>query len=160
MVSIFLTFLKYTLILWSFRAYLVVLIFLFVGYLGLESNPGRQDGNLMSNQLKLPDSPIFIFYLYIYKNGRTDVCPFVCLSVGMWRAHGNPNPYTDLNKILHAPPHPSKEGFGAVLTPATLPPGSGGLKLLKLKTYFWKLFTIQKMFSGSQVNPGSAGYLS
>jgi len=54
--------------------------------------------------------------VYIYKNGRTDVCPFVCLSVGMWRANGNPNPCTDLDEILHAHPHVSKEGFCAGLT--------------------------------------------
>jgi len=29
---------------------------------------------------------------------------FVCTSVGMWRANGNPNPFTDLDKILHAHP--------------------------------------------------------
>jgi len=26
---------------------------------------------------------------------------FVYLSVGMWRANGNPNPCTDLDEILH-----------------------------------------------------------
>jgi len=36
----------------------------------------------------------------------------------MWRANGNPNPCTDLDKNLHASPHLSKEGFVAVLTPA------------------------------------------
>jgi len=43
---------------------------------------------------------------------------FVCLSVGMWRANGNPNPCTDLDEILHTHLHLSKEGFGAILTPA------------------------------------------
>jgi len=57
-------------------------------------------------------------------NGRTDVC----LSVGMWRANRNPNPFTDLDKILHHHPHLSKEGFGASLTPAPSPLGLGGLK--------------------------------
>jgi len=36
----------------------------------------------------------------------------------MWRANGNPNPWTDLDEILYAHPHLSKEGFGAGLTPA------------------------------------------
>jgi len=42
----------------------------------------------------------------------------------MWRANGNPNPCTDLDEILHTHPHrcdPSKEGFGAGLTPASSP---------------------------------------
>jgi len=40
------------------------------------------------------------------------------MSVDMWRASGNPNPSTDLDKVLYGHPHLSKEGFGAVLTPA------------------------------------------
>jgi len=36
----------------------------------------------------------------------------------MWRANGNPNPCTDLDKILHPHPYLSKKGFGAVLSPA------------------------------------------
>jgi len=48
---------------------------------------------------------------------------FACLSVGTWRANGNPNPCTDLDKILQTHHHLSKEGFGAVLTPAPSPPG-------------------------------------
>jgi len=31
----------------------------------------------------------------------------------MWRANGNPNPYSDLDEILHTHPHLSKEGFDA-----------------------------------------------
>jgi len=50
-------------------------------------------------------SIIYLSSIYIFKNGRTDVC----LSVGMLRANGNPNPCTDLGKILvqfwHQPPH-------------------------------------------------------
>jgi len=46
--------------------------------------------------------------------------------VGTWRESGNPNPFTDLDKILHALFHQSKEGFGAALTPDPLPPGPGG----------------------------------
>jgi len=61
----------------------------------------------------------------MYKNGRTDVC----LSVGMWRANGNPNPCTDLDEILHAHSFLSKEGFDAGLTPPLTPLGLGDLKL-------------------------------
>jgi len=79
----------------------------------------------------------------------------------MWRANGNPNPFTNLDKILHAHPFLSKEGFGAGLTPANSPLGLGDLKTLKAEgTHFWKLFTKQKMFSRLQINLGSAGYLS
>jgi len=46
---------------------------------------------------------------------------FVCLSVGTWRANGNPKPCTDLDEIFHAHPHMSKEGFGAGLTPSPSP---------------------------------------
>jgi len=48
----------------------------------------------------------------------------------MWRAHGYPNPCTDLDEILLTHPHVSKEGFGAGLTPP--PPRSGprGLETL------------------------------
>jgi len=46
---------------------------------------------------------------------------FVCLSVGMWRANGNPNPFIDLDGIFHTHPQMSKEGFGAGLTPPPLP---------------------------------------
>jgi len=34
---------------------------------------------------------------------------FVCLSVGMWRANGKPNPCTDLDEILQVYPLLSKE---------------------------------------------------
>jgi len=46
----------------------------------------------------------------------------------MWRDNGNPNPCTDLDEILQAHPHLSKEGFGAGLTPEPFTPGPGGLK--------------------------------
>jgi len=46
----------------------------------------------------------------------------------MWRDNGNPNPYTDLDKIFHAHPHLSKEGFGVGLTPTPSILGMGGLK--------------------------------
>jgi len=44
----------------------------------------------------------------------------------MWKANGNINPCTDLDKILMGHPHLSKKGFGAVLIMA---PSLGGLKL-------------------------------
>jgi len=43
---------------------------------------------------------------------------YVSFSVGIERAYGNPNPCTDLNKILQAHPHLPMEGFGACLIPA------------------------------------------
>jgi len=46
----------------------------------------------------------------------------------MWRANANPNPWTDLDEILHAHPHLSKEGFSAGLIPDPSPLGLGGLK--------------------------------
>jgi len=51
---------------------------------------------------------------------------FVCPSVGMWGANGNPNPCTDLDEILHTDPHLSKGGFGPGLAPALGPPGPWG----------------------------------
>jgi len=46
----------------------------------------------------------------------------------MWRANGNPNPFTDLDEIFHAHPHLSREGFVAGLTPSPFPWAWGGLK--------------------------------
>jgi len=51
----------------------------------------------------------------------------------MWRANGNPNPFTDLDEILHAHSHLSKEGFGLGLTPAPSHLGLGWPKILKAK---------------------------
>jgi len=79
---------------------------------------------------------------------------FVCQSVGMWRANGNPNPCTDHDEILHAYSHMPKEDFGAGLTPAPSPPGPGGPKIPKAEGHTFK------MLSRLQINPGSAGYLS
>jgi len=48
----------------------------------------------------------------------------------MYTAYGNLHPCTDIDETLHAHPNLSKEGFGAVLTPATtlaLLPGLRGL---------------------------------
>jgi len=56
------------------------------------------------------------------ENGHTDVY----LSVGMWRANGNPNPCTNLDEILHALPHLFKVGFGAGLTPTPTTSVPGG----------------------------------
>jgi len=88
--------------------------------------------------------------VYMYKNGHTDVC----LSVGMWRANGNPNPCTDLDEILQVHFYMSKEGFGPGLTPTPSPPGPRGLETLKSEGHIFK------MLSRLQINPGSAGYLS
>jgi len=53
------------------------------------------------------------------------------LSVGVWRANGNPNPCTDLDEIFHTYPHLFKEGFGAGLTPTLLSlTGPGGPETL------------------------------
>jgi len=90
----------------------------------------------------------------LQKPVRTDVCLFVCLSVGMWSANGNPNPCTDLGEILHAHPHLSKEGLSPGLNPAHSPPGPGELETLKPEGHIFK------MLSRLQINPGSAGYLS
>jgi len=72
----------------------------------------------------------------------------------MWRANGNPNPCTDLDEILHAPPHLSKEGFGPGLICTPSPLGPGGPKTLKAEGHIFKIF------SRLQINPGSPGYLS
>jgi len=63
---------------------------------------------------------------------------FVCLSVGMWRVNGNPNPCTDLDEIFHAHPHLSKEGFGAGLTPTPFP-WAWGLETLKAEGHIFKM---------------------
>jgi len=103
--------------------------------------------------LKRASTFIYLSSIYPYKNGHSDVC----LSVGWWRAKGNPKPCTDLDEIFHAHPHVSKEGFGAGLTPAPAPPGPGEPETLTAEGHF---FTKQKMFSRLQIIPGSAGYLS
>jgi len=54
---------------------------------------------------------------------------FVCPSVGMWRANGNPNPFTDPDEILHPHSSLSKEGFDAGMTLPLPPLGLGGLEL-------------------------------
>jgi len=61
----------------------------------------------------------------IYKNGRT----VVCLSFGMWRANGNPNPFNDLDEILHPTSPPVQERFWCRFD--TLPLGPGQPKTQK-----------------------------
>jgi len=55
---------------------------------------------------------------------------FVCLSVGMWMANGNPNLSTNPYEILQAHLHLSNEGFGGSLTPAPSPLEPGGPETL------------------------------
>jgi len=76
------------------------------------------------------------------------------LSVGRWRANGNPNPCTHLDEILHTHPRLYKEGFGLGLTPSASPPGPGGPETLKAEGHIFK------MLSRLQINPGSAESLS
>jgi len=76
---------------------------------------------------------------------------FVCPSVHMWRANGNPNPFTDLGEILHTHLHLSKEGFGPGLTSAPSPPGPGGLETLKAEGHIFM------MLSRLQINRTAPG---
>jgi len=61
----------------------------------------------------------------------------------MWRANGNPKPCTDLNEILQAYTHLSKENFGVGLTPAW----PWGPETLKAEGHIFK------MLSRLQINP-------
>jgi len=72
----------------------------------------------------------------------------------MWRTNGNPNPCTEFDEIFQTHHHPSKEGFGAGLTPAPSPLGSKGPETLKAEGHIFK------MLSRLRINLGSAGYLS
>jgi len=74
------------------------------------------------------------------------------MSVVMWRANGNPNPFTDLDEILHTHLHLSKSGSG--LNPSSSSPGPRMLETLKAEGHIFK--TLSRL----QINPGSAGYLS
>jgi len=65
--------------------------------------------------------------------------------VGMWRVGGNPNPCTDLDKILHVHHHLSMEGFNAGLTPHHLPPGPGWPEILNLKVTIYKTKDVQQV---------------
>jgi len=64
----------------------------------------------------------------------------------MWRANGNPNPCTDLNEILQAHPHLSKEEFGAGLAadPYTRL-GLGIMNPFKLKDTFLKTKDVEQV---------------
>jgi len=44
------------------------------------------------------------------KNTKSDLQSGISL---MWRANGNPNPYSDLDEILFLHPRLFKQGFGA-----------------------------------------------
>jgi len=76
---------------------------------------------------------------------------FVCLSVGMWRANGNPNPWTDIDEIFHAYPTCPRKVLVQVWPP---PPSPPGLETLKAEGHIFKMLT------RLQINLGSAGYLS
>jgi len=95
--------------------------------------------------------PTLLFKSIYIKMG---VQMFVCLSVGMWRANGNPNPCTDLGEILHAHPHLSQGRFWYRFDPRPSPLGPGGPKTLKAEGHIFKVL------SRLQINPGSARYLS
>jgi len=71
----------------------------------------------------------------------------------MWRANGNPNPFTDLDEIFYAHPHLSKEGYDAGLTHAPSPL-AWGLETVKAEGRIFK--TLSRL----QIYPGSARYLS
>jgi len=77
---------------------------------------------LLKDWLDCYDRPLVKCFYSIFSNFGTFDSPnlnvvylkmgaqmFVCLSVGNWRVNGYPNSYTDLDKILHAHPHLSKE---------------------------------------------------
>jgi len=63
---------------------------------------------------------------------------FVCLSVGVWRANGNPNPCTDVDEILYAHPPPVLEKFWCRFAPFPLGPGPGGPKTLKAEGHIFE----------------------
>jgi len=65
---------------------------------------------------------VLLFCCLLSKNGCTDVCLSVSLSVSLWRGNGNPQSCTNLDEILHAHFHLSKKGFGEVLIPTTPSP--------------------------------------
>jgi len=111
------------------------------------------------DKISNPPSSIFLlsYLIYIssltYKNGRTDVCLFVCLSVG-----GGPmefqTPATILMKFsTHIPTCPRKF-LVQIWPPPPSPPGPRGLETLKAEGHIFK------MLSRLQINLGSTGYLS
>jgi len=80
---------------------------------------------------------------------------FVCLSVGMWRADGNPNPSTDLNKILHTHPHLSKKGFGTGLTPTPFPTWAWGPETLWAEGHIF--LQNKRCFAGCKLSRAAPG---
>jgi len=86
---------------------------------------------------------------------------FVCLSAGMWRTGGHPNPCPRRDKILRPRPRLSEEGFGVDLTQAPHLPGPGGPETLKAEGRpFENCLQNKKVLSRSQIIPGSVGYRS
>jgi len=55
----------------------------------------------------------------------------------MWRANGNPNTCIELDEIFHAHPHLSKGRFWCRFDPLPLPPGPGGLEILKAEGHIF-----------------------
>jgi len=72
---------------------------------------------------------------------------YLYVSVRMWRANGNPNPCTDLDKILQA--HPHQPRFWYSLDPDPLPPWPGWPETLKAEERFSK--TVYKTKDVQQV---------
>jgi len=70
----------------------------------------------------------------------------VCPPVGMWRANGNPNPYTDLDEIFT---HIPKKVLVQVWPQLHPPEPGGGLKHKNMKETFLK--TVSKSKDVQQV---------
>jgi len=82
---------------------------------------------------------------------------YASLSVGMWSlASGNSTTCMDLDKFLYTNPYLTKEGFGAVLTPASSPPWAWGAWNSNSEEHkFENCFQIkQKMLSSLQIFKG------
>jgi len=63
---------------------------------------------------------------------------FLCLSVGLWRVNGNPNPCTDLNAIMNTHPHLSKDRGLVATPPSSSGPVWGGPETLKAEEHILK----------------------
>jgi len=92
---------------------------------GFDSHPGKphKKGPKSVPTMSYRDLQVIPSIFYLYKNGRADVC----LSVGMWRAIGNPNPCTNRDEIEHAYPPPVQGRFWSRFDPPS-PLGLGALK--------------------------------
>jgi len=81
----------------------------------------------------------------------------------MWRHNGNPNPCNDLDEILHAHPHLSKEGFGADLTPDPSTIWARGPETLKAEEHIFENCLQNKRCSAgcklTQAAPGTSASL-